>query len=213
VQPPDHCLTSQDWLNREWQIVSEQKQADNLVGAYQYATANWPWMEAMIIFNLNFNEAGYYAECEQMRFYSVQGRPAEAALSAMPKVTAPLIGELSMSGATIGAMITPDQQPFVREVSVPIENVGTAVLTYTVTANPDTLTPSLTNSSGPIEPGETAVFTVTFSSSGQPAGTYEADLLVTAVPSDTIGIPVTIPVKLFIVDQIHPVYLPTIQRQ
>lgn len=213
VQPPDHCLSDGSWDGRLWQIVTEQKQADNLVGAYQYATANWPWMETMIIFNLNFNEAGYYAECEQMRFYSVQGRPAEAALSAMPKVTTPLLGEMVVSDSPIGAMITPGQQPFVYEVGIPIENVGTAVLTYTVTANPDTLTPSLTNSSGPLEPGATIVFTVTLSSSGQSVGTYGADLRVTAVPTDTIGTPVTIPVKLFIVDQIHSVYLPTIQRQ
>jgi hypothetical protein len=169
-------------------------------------------MEAMFIFNLNFNKAGYYAECEQMRFYAVQDRPAEAALSAMPKVQPQLYGELSVSSSTIGAMITPAQQPFSQQAAVPIENVGDAVFTYTITANPDTLTPSLINSSGRAEPGETAVFTVTFSSNGQPTGTYSADLTVTAVPSDTIGDPVTIPVKLFIVDEIFSVYMPSVLK-
>lgn len=210
VTPPAHCLADPSWDGRLWQIVSEQKQADNLVGAFQYATANWPWMEAMFIFNLNFNQAGYYPECEQMRYYAVQGRPAEAALSVMPKVTP--VGELSVSDAAIAAMITPGQQPFTREVALPIENVGTAVFTYTITANPGSLTLDLASSSGPVQPGATAVFTVTLSSSSQPIGTYSADLVVTAVPTDTIGAPVSIPVRLFIVDQIYPTYLPLAAR-
>ena len=212
VEPPAHCLNDPGWQGRSWQIVSEQKQADNLVGSFQYATTNWPWMEAMFIFNLNFNKASYYIECEQMRFYAVQDRPAEAALSAMPKVQMLLVGELSVSSSTVGAMITPDQQPFTHEFALPISNVGTAVFTYTVTANPDSLTPGLTNSSSVVEPGGTAVVTVTLSSSGQPTGTYSADLMVTAVPSDTVGIPVTIPVKLFIVDQIYTNYLPLVLK-
>lgn len=211
VEPPSACLTDPSWNGRLWQIVSEQKQADNLVGAFQYAATNWPWMEAMFVFNLNFNQAGY-ATCEQMRYYAVQGRPAEAALSAMPKVKAQPIGELSVSRSTIGTMITPDQQPFTQEVGVPIENVGTAVFTYTVTANPGSLTPTLTNSSDSLLPGETAVFTVTISSSGLPTGTYAADLVVTAVPTDTIGIPMTIPVRLFIVDQIYSTHLPLVEN-
>ncbi|MCB9421275.1 MAG: hypothetical protein H6667_15845 [Ardenticatenaceae bacterium] len=212
VEPPSECLADPSWYGRLWQIVTEQKQADNLVGAFQYATTNWPWMETMIIFNLNFNQAGY-PTCEQMRYYAVQGRPAEAALSAMPKVTSQPIGELLVSSSIIGTMITPEQQPFVQEVGVPIENVGTAVFTYTVAANPDTLTPGLINSSGAVQPGETAVFTVTLNSSGQPVGTYGADLVVTAVPTTTLGVSVTIPVKLFIVDQIYSTYLPLVLKQ
>ncbi|MEJ2747328.1 MAG: hypothetical protein P8183_05380, partial [Anaerolineae bacterium] len=212
VEPPAECLADPSWYGRAWQIVSEQKQADNLVGAFQYAAAHWPWMEAMFVFYLNFNQAGY-AACEQMQYYAVQGRPAEAALTAMPKEITLPVGELSVNNSTIGAMITPAQQPFTREVAVPVENVGTAVFTYTVTANTGSLNPVLRGSSGAIQPGETAVFTVTLSSSGQPTGTYSADLVVTAVPTDTIGVPLTVPVKLFIVDQIYPTYLPLVQRQ
>lgn len=211
VEPPSQCLSDPSWNGRLWQIVSEQKQADNLAGAFQYATTHWPWMEAMFVFNLNFNQAGY-PTCEQMRYYAVQGRPAEAVLTAMPKVESPLIGELSASSSTIGVMITPDQQPFVREIAVPLSNVGTAVFTYTVSANPGSLAPLLANNSGAVQPGETAVFTVTLSSSGQPVGTYSADLVITAVPTHTLGAPVTIPVRLFVVDQIYPTYLPLVER-
>jgi hypothetical protein len=84
VLPPVNCSTTpgpgNDWSNRTWQAVTPQKQASNLAGAFRYARANWPWMGAMFVFNLNFNAAPYYDECNQMRYYSVLGRPAEQAL-------------------------------------------------------------------------------------------------------------------------------------
>jgi len=79
------CLLDPRWQGRTWQIVTSDKQANNLIGAFRYARFHWPWMGAMFIFNLNFNTAPYYDECEQMRYYSVQGAPAEATLSAMSK--------------------------------------------------------------------------------------------------------------------------------
>ena len=90
ITPPNAgCLTDeingQDWASRTWQIVSQDSQASNLVGAFQYAYGNWPWMGAMFVFNWNFNHASYYDPCQQMRSYSVQGRPAESALRNMPK--------------------------------------------------------------------------------------------------------------------------------
>ncbi|MFZ1395658.1 MAG: hypothetical protein WAS33_02115, partial [Candidatus Promineifilaceae bacterium] len=83
VEPPANCLSSPSWSGRAWQIVSEPKQADNLVGAYEYATTNYPWLSGMFIFNLNFNVAPWITDqCEQMRYYAVANRPAEAALTA-----------------------------------------------------------------------------------------------------------------------------------
>ncbi|HEY3291392.1 MAG TPA: hypothetical protein VGK87_14780 [Anaerolineae bacterium] len=83
IAPPSTCstdATSSDWSNRTWQAVTPIKQATNLAGAFNYARANWPWMNAMFVFNLNFNMAPYYDMCNQMRYYSVLGNPAEAAL-------------------------------------------------------------------------------------------------------------------------------------
>ena len=48
----------------------------------------------MFIFNLDFNENPALPTCEQMRYYSVAGKPAEAALKAMPKSKASLTGQL-----------------------------------------------------------------------------------------------------------------------
>ena len=39
----------------------------------------------MFVFNLDFNLAPWYDECEPMRYYSVAGQPAFLALGAMSK--------------------------------------------------------------------------------------------------------------------------------
>ena len=82
------------WAGRQWQRVSPQTQADYLVRAYQYARANWPWMAAMFLFNLDFSIAPWHPPAEPMRWYAIVDgydaqpyapRPAYAALKAMPK--------------------------------------------------------------------------------------------------------------------------------
>lgn len=73
TDPPAHCLTTPTWYGRSWQIVSEEKQEENIAGAFTYAQLHWPWLKGLFIFNFNFDEAPYYDECEQMRFYSVDG--------------------------------------------------------------------------------------------------------------------------------------------
>lgn len=85
VEPPTECTNDYSWYGRQWQIVSPTEQGANLVGAYQYARRNYPWMEALFTFNYNFNEADYYYPCEQMRFYSIAGMPAENWLRNMYK--------------------------------------------------------------------------------------------------------------------------------
>jgi hypothetical protein len=68
--------------------VSDQAQADNLVGAFQYARANWPWLSGMFVFNLDFNPPRRSTDrCyDEQGWFAVQGHPAEAALEAMPKL-------------------------------------------------------------------------------------------------------------------------------
>ena len=83
--PPDYCLTDPRWSGRTWQIVTPQKQADNLVGAFRYARLHWPWMQAMFVFNFDFSAVPWYNECEQMRYYSVNQDPTYGALVSMPK--------------------------------------------------------------------------------------------------------------------------------
>ena len=67
--------------------VSNQVQADNLVGAFQYARANWPWLGGIFVFNLDFNPPRRSTNpCyDEQGWFAVKGYPAESALEAMPK--------------------------------------------------------------------------------------------------------------------------------
>lgn len=213
VRPPDVCLSDGSWNGRLWQMVSEEKQASNLVGAYQYARANWPWMEAMFIFNLNFNSSGWYNSCEQMTYYGVEGRPAEEALRQMSKADpAPPVARLSISPGTIGALITQDQQPYSKNTVIHLNNIGTLTTSYTMTVQSAALTPILTNSSGLLAPGESAQAQVTIESSGRPTGTFTATIQI-AANAGTEGVPFSIPVNLTIADQLYYHFLPVVQRQ
>jgi hypothetical protein len=78
------------WAGRQWQRVDPQTQANYLVRAFQYAYTNWPWMAAMLVFDLDFSTVGYYAPAEPMRWYAILNqdftpRPAYSALKAMAK--------------------------------------------------------------------------------------------------------------------------------
>jgi hypothetical protein len=78
------------WAGRQWQRVSPEQQAQYLVDAYRHARDEWPWMGAMLLFNLDFSTVGYYPPAEQMRWYAVVNgdgtpRPAFDALRGMPK--------------------------------------------------------------------------------------------------------------------------------
>jgi hypothetical protein len=67
--------------------LSDQAQADNLVGAFQYARANWPWLGGIFVFNLDFNTPLRSTNpCyDEQGWFAVQGHAAEAALEAMAK--------------------------------------------------------------------------------------------------------------------------------
>jgi hypothetical protein len=76
IDPPPCCLTRSDWPLRQWQAVSERAQARYIVDAFAYAQDNWPWMEAMFLWNLDY---GRYSRgkdkvcpyCESMGWYGI----------------------------------------------------------------------------------------------------------------------------------------------
>jgi hypothetical protein len=67
--------------------MSDQAQSDNLVGAFQYARANWPWLGGIFVFNLDFNPPRRSTNpCyDEQGWFAVMGYPAQAALEAMTK--------------------------------------------------------------------------------------------------------------------------------
>lgn len=51
--------------------VTFQQQADYLVRAFRKAEAQWPWMGAIFVFNLDFSSVPWYEAREIMRYYAV----------------------------------------------------------------------------------------------------------------------------------------------
>ena len=83
--PPSSCLSDPRWQGHTGEIVTTAQQSDNLVGAFRYGRFHWPWLKAMFVFNLDFNMAPWYDECDPLRYYSVAGQPAFLALGRMSK--------------------------------------------------------------------------------------------------------------------------------
>lgn len=208
------CLSDPGWQGRQWQLVSQQTQAENMVGAYTYAAENWPWMEALIGFNLNFNLADYYDECEQMRFYSVAGRPAEAALRDMPKAYEQIPPELTVAGPNQWTILLAESAPAVtRTVTYTLANTGGEPLTYTVSAEPTAeVMPMLTGTlTAVLSPTETAVFTATLTTISRTLGVYTGTLSIAVEPAQE-GFPRHIPLRIVIAEQIYTGYLPLVTR-
>jgi hypothetical protein len=76
--------------------VTAQQQADYLVGAFEYADENWPWMGPMFVV-YDYGAVGRYSKCWPPCGYSILRddessenlvSPAAAALFAMPKHSA-----------------------------------------------------------------------------------------------------------------------------
>jgi Tol biopolymer transport system component len=68
--------------------ISEAQQATYLVRAYQKASEEWPWMEAVFLFNLDFSSVPWYDSREIMRWYAILNpdrspRPAYTQLKMM----------------------------------------------------------------------------------------------------------------------------------
>lgn len=205
VTPPADCLSHPSFQGRQWQLVSEAEQAANLQGAYTYADAHMPWMGPMFVFNLNFNQASYYEPCEQMRFYAVQGRPAESALAGMPKNPVGAVLDVDTSPRVLLAATS--EQPLALSLAIELRNPGTAPYSFSASAGgPLSLSPSPT--SGSVPPGATTLVTVSVAANGLPPGSHES-LLTIAAP-ETAGSPATVPIRLLLVDEVYRVYLPVL---
>ncbi len=66
----DRCLTTPAW--RDASYVDEQTAASYLAESVAIARDRWPWMEVMLVFNLDFSTAPWYQDpCEPMLFHSL----------------------------------------------------------------------------------------------------------------------------------------------
>lgn len=72
-------ITEAGWvLHTSWNLVEHEaiavdqaQQADYLARAYQKVQADWPWVEAMFLFNLDFSGVPWYPAAEPMRWYAI----------------------------------------------------------------------------------------------------------------------------------------------
>jgi hypothetical protein len=209
VAPPMACMYDPDWQGRLWQIVSEQKQAENLVGAFDYAEANYPWMGGMFIFNLNFNTSGWYPICEQMNYYGVEERPAEAALGSMPKNPVPTNPVMSVSPSMLRLLVDVDDMPTAESISLDLYNNGWHAMPYTLTvaASPSfTMTfPQPTGLVGPLNPVPIQA-TIQIS---QPLGVYNGTLVIDST-SNTTNAPTNVPIEVHVIPEVYKTMLPAI---
>lgn len=213
TQPPDNCLSSADWMSRQWQIVSEQAQAENLVGAYQYAVANYPWMEAMFIFNLNFNTAPWITDtCEQMRFYGIAGRLAETALTEMAKVEPK--GELSLSPQSWTAVIEVGEQPITKSANIALNNSGSAPLTYTIAIEPGSpLSLTLvTAQTAVLPPGDSDTMTINVSADSLPSMQVYTGTVTIAAQGANLNDSQAVELTLFVFEELFINHMPLIKR-
>jgi Tol biopolymer transport system component len=63
--------TSWNLVEHEATAVDEAQQAEYLARAYQKVRAEWPWVEAMFLFNLDFSSVPWYPAAEPMRWYAI----------------------------------------------------------------------------------------------------------------------------------------------
>ncbi len=211
VAPPDGCLNDPGWQGRAWQIVSEQKQASNLVGSFAYADANYPWMGSMFVFNLNFNAAGWYDLCEQMRYYAVEGRPAEAGLAAMPKNPVPTNSVMTVWPDTLRLLADVDEMPLDTAVSFNLGNEGWQTMPYTLSVSAaNGLSITIPQPLGQVGSATLVPIQLTIQIS-QPLGIYTAALLIEST-ANTAGAPATLPIEVEVVPEVYRSMLPIVLK-
>jgi len=214
TRPPDECLGDPSWGGRAWQIVSAEKQATNLAGAYQYADAHWPWLGGLFIFNFDFNENPALPACEQMRYYSVAGKPAEAALKAMPKSKASLTGQLQTGVKSLALMIDVDEQPITWTPSIALYNAGWQALVYTTTVDGSaSVVPGLSGAiAGGLSATQESLLQLSVIGFSRTVGTYTGTVNVEWYAAGAGNKPRSVPLTLIVVADVQRVYLPLIVR-
>jgi hypothetical protein len=214
--PPGDCFNDPtygpDWQARIWQIVSADKQASNLAGAFQYADANWPWMGAMFVFNLNWNQDPKLNSCDQMRYYSVQGLPAQDVLTNMSKNIANIPGKLKTDSSLLSLMVGVNEQPITMTTAVGLNNWGWNSVLYTATVNASVaVTPTLINPTGVLSGTAYLPLNMTVSSAGYLTGVYTGLITVNwSAPGVARPTPRRVTIQLNVVQDIHRVYLPVV---
>ncbi|MGC9467158.1 MAG: hypothetical protein ACP5HS_01075 [Anaerolineae bacterium] len=211
VEDAEDCEADDSYLVYfDWHDLSAEQQADYLVRAFEYADRNWPWMQGMFVWNLDWHDYKLEYPCLHSRFYALRSRdgtylgattPVYEALVEMKKrpglLTEPILRvypqeiELFVEANSVQGVDT----------TVTIWNAGDGVLIWTATISPTSqFQPTLSAFEG----NQGRRLKVTAEAGGLPLGVYTATLVIDAMPLWTEKRPQTIPIKLFVTPEEQP---------
>lgn len=216
------CSAYWDSICFGWQQVTASEQADYLTRAFVYADANWPWMQVMIVSNLDFAVMPWYAPCDPLRYFSIRDannapRPAYMALTQMPKHPRSWAALGMALDPPVLAWMMPVMQTQTVTQTVVVRNIGELPFHWSVAVDdPGVLerdsSASLPVSTDPVEGECGQAFTVAVAAAGLLTGTYTATLTVTVDQAEMPDNPRALPIVLHVVNRIERVYVPLVAR-
>lgn len=207
------CDPNWDASGFSWQQVTSQQQADYLTRAFDYADANWAWMEVMIVSNLDFSTMPWYDTCDPLRWFAVlkpdgSARPAYTALQGMSKRTRSWEVWGMQTATVISLMADVDLLPGVMTRTLTVHNTGEQPFTWSVVTATHNLTFTVSPTSG--EPS--TPMTVCVDTAGYALGTYTGTITITASSTEVVQSPWIVPVSLWVVPEVYAVHLPLVLR-
>jgi hypothetical protein len=196
---PAHCMNAYE-ADFGWMEVSEIQQASYITRAFEYADEHWPWMGAMFVWNLDWHNYHVW-DCEAARYFSIRrgngtvdgaATLAYDALEGMEKRPGHFGPRLALRPATLN-FLADAYEPGVITATITPWNSGYRVLTWTVAvATGMEVTPSLAITNGL----QGTPLTVTVDSTGYGPGVFSGAITVTAVSTNVLDSPQTVPMTL-----------------
>ncbi len=185
-----------------WQQVSAVAQSDYLTRAFAYADANWPWMQVMVVSNLDFATlpGAWMAACDPLRWFSVlkpDGSPrlAYTGLQDMPKNPRSWVSQdMRVTPAAFTWTVRLRDRALFTE-TVAVENTGERPFTWTLGMDAQGLPFTVTQATGAA--GES--FQIVVNARELLTGTYTGVVTVTAAADFMPRNPITIPLTLDVI--------------
>ncbi|MGC9348276.1 MAG: hypothetical protein ACP5JG_09085 [Anaerolineae bacterium] len=209
----DACHAYWEQIGFAWQQVTAEQQADYLGRAFAYADTHWPWMQTMIVSNLDFSVLPWYAACDPLRWFSIleqdgSPRPAYTTLAQMDK--------RARSWAVWGMEAYPASLSWIQAATetrivsqtVTVRNTGDMSFTWTAAATAMELPVALVPALG--EADQTMVVTV--DPRGLLPGTYTSAITITTNETEVPESPLQVPVHIRIAEHVYGTYMPLVVR-
>jgi hypothetical protein len=163
---------------------------------------------------LDFNVNPALPECEQMRYYSIKGKPAESALTNMPKNKASLTGQLQTSPKSLMILIAADEQPITWTPSVDLFNAGWQSLVYTATVDGSTsVVPGLSGATtGTLSATQESLLQLSVPAFSRTLGIYTGTVVVSWYAAGAGNKPKPIDLQMVVISDVYHTSLPLIMR-